>query len=276
MTRLQRGPAWALLAGTWLAAGPALAADPLLAAPPPALPAGWVVTVTANAKVGPTYPGAEDYSFIAFPSFGFRRVGEPKRFSSPDDGFSLPVYDTAALRFGIAGRFRGGRYLGDDRRLFGFKDVRWAVEPGIFLEVWPLEMLRLRAEFLHGVNGHHGFVANLGADLVGRFGRFTASAGPRLALGDEDFMETYFGVRPFEAALNGLVTPYRPSGGATSVGVSTALSYDWSEEISTTVSASYARLVGDAADSPIVKRFGSENQFTVGASISYSFTTAGW
>ena len=41
-------------------------------------------------------------------------------------------------------------------------------------------------------------------------------------------------------------------------------------------SASYARVVGDAADSPIVRRFGSENQFSFGASISYSFTTSGW
>ena len=43
-----------------------------------------------------------------------------------------------------------------------------------------------------------------------------------------------------------------------------------------TVSASYSRLVSDAADSPIVKSFGSENQFTVGVSLSYSFVTSGW
>jgi MipA family protein len=35
-------------------------------------------------------------------------------------------------------------------------------------------------------------------------------------------------------------------------------------------------LVGDAADSPIAKRFGSEHPFTVGASLSYSFATTGW
>ena len=33
------------------------------------------------------------------------------------------------------------------------------------------------------------------------------------------------------------------------------------------------RLVGDAADSPIVKRFGSENQFGFGLTAAYSFST---
>ena len=111
---------------------------------------------------------------------------------------------------------------------------------------------------------------------MSRIGPWTLATGPRLSLADQEFAETYFGVRPFEAAINGLVPAYRPSGGLNSVGVATSLSYDWSPEWSTTVSVSYARLVGDAADSPIVKRFGSENQFTFGASVSYSFQTSGW
>ena len=267
------GAATVLLAG--VAAGPAGAADPVFS-PVPVQSSGWIVTVTGNAKVGPQYPGSDDFGLFAYPSFDLRRVGEPKRFKTPDDGLSFPLYDTATVRAGLAGRFRGGRYLADDRRLFGLDDVRWAVEPGVFVEFWPLEMIRLRGEVRHGLNGHHGFVADFGIDGVARFGSFTVAAGPRLALGDSEFARTYFGVTPFEASLNGLVTPYRPSGGVTSVGVASSLTYDWSEQWSTTVSASYARLVGDAADSPIVRRFGSENQFSFGASISYSFTTSGW
>jgi outer membrane scaffolding protein for murein synthesis (MipA/OmpV family) len=257
-------------------AGAALAADPSFLSPTPVSSSGWIVTVTGNAKVGPSYPGADDLSFIAFPSFSLRRPGEPKRFTTPDDGLSIPLYDTPSLRAGLTGRFRGGRYLESDRRLFGFEDVRWAVEPGVFLEFWPVQFLRLRGEIRHGINGHDGFVADLAGDYVSRFDRFTWSIGPRLSLGDEEFTQTYFGIRPFEAAINGLVLPYSPSGGVTSAGVSTALTYDWSEQWSTTVSASYSHLVGDAADSPIVKRFGSEHQFSFGASLSYSFSTAGW
>jgi outer membrane protein len=274
MSSRPRSLALAFAAGTLLPA-PVCAAD-LLFSPEPVASAGWIVTATANGKIGPSFPGSDEFSGIVFPSFSLRRVGEPKRFSSPDDGLSLPLYDTPGIRFGIAGRFRGGRYLETDPRLFGFKDVKWAVEPGVFLEWWPLEMIRLRGELRHGVHGHHGLVGDLGLDLVSRIGPWTLAAGPRLSLGDDEFAETYFGVRPFEAAINGLVPAYKPSGGLNSVGVATALSYDWSPAWSTTVSVSYARLVGDAADSPIVKRFGSENQFTFGASVSYSFQTSGW
>lgn len=261
-------------------AGQAQAADPVFTQPPlsRALAAseGWIVTVTGKVQAGPRYPGSDEITLFGYPSLSFRRIGEPKRFGTPDDGVSIALYDTMQFRAGLAGRFRGGRYLEDDRRLLGLDDVRWAVEPGVFVEFWPVDFLRARAELRHGVNGHHGFVADLGLDLVQRFGPATASIGPRLALGDSDFARAYFGVSTPESALNGIVEPYSPSGGVTSVGVTAALSYDWSDRWSTTVSASYNRLVGDAADSPIVKRFGSENQLSVGASLSYSFTTAGW
>src|SRR5919112_507054 len=219
---------------------------------PYALPTGWIVTLTGNALVGPTYPGSDDWSFIGYPSLSFRRVGEPKRFGTPDDGLSISFYDTPSLRLGVVGRFRGGRYLESDRRLLGLDDVEWAVEPGVFAEFWPFDFLRTRLELRRGFHGHEGFVADLGADLVQRFGALTLSVGPRLSLGDREFARTYFGVTPVESALNGLLPPYRPSGGVTSVGAQTALSVDWSERWSTTVSASYARLVSDAAKSPIV------------------------
>jgi outer membrane protein len=250
----------------------AWAADPVFTMPS-AIPSGWIVTLKANLKAGPSYPGADDFSVLGFPSASVRRVGTVERFSAPDDGLSLSFVDDSALRIGAVGRFQGGRYLQDDRRLFGLRKIEWAVEPGLFLEYWPLEFLRARAEIRHGINGHEGFVADLGLDVVQRFGRVTLSAGPRLALGDSEFTRTYFGVTPVEAALNGQVTPYRPSGGITSVGAMAAVTYGWSQQWSSTGFVTYKRLVGDAADSPIVKRFGSENQVGLGLSLSYSFET---
>jgi outer membrane scaffolding protein for murein synthesis (MipA/OmpV family) len=234
---------------------------------------GWIITIKANLQADPSYPGSDELSFIGYPSLSFRRVGTPERFSAPDDGLSFSFLDESAFRFGFVGRFQSGRYLDDDRRLVGLEKIDWALEPGVFLEYWPVEFLRARAEIRRGFNGHEGFVADLGLDLVQRFGAFTVSAGPRLSLGDDEFTRTYFGVTPVEAALNGEVTPYDPSGGITSVGVAASATYAWSEQWSTTAFVSYKHLVGDAADSPIVKQFGSENQVGVGLTISYSFST---
>ncbi len=255
---------------TGLGMVPARAADPLFATLP-TIPAGWIVTLKGNLRVGPSYPGADDFSVIGYPSLSVRRAGTVERFSAPDDGLSFSFLDASDVRFGVVGRFQGGRYLQDDRRLYGLEKIDWAVEPGLFVEYWPVGFLRARAEVRRGINGHEGFVADFGLDVVQKLGAFTLSAGPRLSLGDTEFTRTYFGVTPLEAALNGQVTPYRPSGGITSVGATAGATYDWSEQWATTAFVSYKRLVGDAADSPIVKRFGSENQVGFGLTVSYSF-----
>jgi len=256
------------LAGT--AAVSAQAADPTFTLLPEA-PSGWIVTLKANLRAQPSYPGADDLSFIGYPSLSVRRAGTVERFSAPDDGLSFSFLDDSAYRLGVVGRFQGGRYLQDDRRLAGLNKIDWALEPGVFVEYWPLEFLRARAELRHGINGHDGFVADLGLDLVQSFGAVTLSAGPRLSLGDSEFTRTYFGVTPAEAALNGQVEAYRPSGGITSVGALASASYTWSEQWATTAFVSYRHLVGDAADSPIVREFGSEHQFGLGLTVSYSF-----
>jgi len=135
----------------------AQAADPVFTMPS-ALPSGWVVTLKGNVRVGPSYPGSDDFNVVGFPSVSVRRAGTVERFSAPDDGLSLSFVDESALRIGAVGRFQGGRYLQDDRRLFGLRKIDWAVEPGVFVEYWPLEFLRARAELRHGINGHgHGW-----------------------------------------------------------------------------------------------------------------------
>lgn len=252
----------------------ARAADP---GPPPAVAAApaaqdlWIVTLTGTIQAGPRYPGSDRFSLSGYPSLSYRRAGEPARFSAPDDGLSIALVDTGWFRAGPVARFQGGRYRDADPDLFGLRKVRWAVEPGAFVEFWPTQWVRARFEIRHGVHGHDGFVANAGIDVVHPIGPLTLSVGPRLALGDDAFTGTYFGVTPFEAALNPFVHPYRARGGLTSVGLLGAATYVWSPQWATTLYAGYDRLVGDAGDSPITRRIGSPNQFTVGARLSYSF-----
>ncbi|MBH9750974.1 MipA/OmpV family protein, partial [Clostridioides difficile] len=84
---------------------------------------------------------------VGYPSIDVRRVGEPRRFSTPDDGFSLSLFDTESFRIGPTARFVPGRYYGDDRRhLYGFRDARFAVEPGVFAEFFPVSFFRTRVE----------------------------------------------------------------------------------------------------------------------------------
>jgi outer membrane protein len=251
---------------------PALAADPLFTAAPVATD-DWIVTLKGTVGVGPRFAGSDRQSVFGYPSVSFRRAGEAPRFSAPDDSLDYAVYDSATFRAGPVLNYRAGRYTGQDHRLIGLDDVRWTVEPGVFLEYWAAPWLRARAELRHGMRGYEGFVADLGLDLVHRTGALTLAAGPRLTLGDSDYTRNLYGITFREATLNGLLLPYRPGGGATSVGAAASLGYQWSEAWTTTVFGGYRRLVGDPADSPIVRVIGSPNQFEAGVSLSYAFRT---
>lgn len=262
------------LASTLLAPGLAAAADaPLRPYMPP--PAGvsdtYIVTLSANGALVPSFPGSDKVTGIVYPSLNFRRSDEPARFTAPDDGVSISIFDNPTFRVGPVFRYQSGRYRSDDRRLFGLQKLDWDIESGLFFEVWPLSFIRARLEARHGFRGSSGFVGNVGVDVVYPVDRFTFSLGPRLSFGDESYVRRYFGVTPGEAALNGRVFPYRPDGGVTGVGALGAVTYAWNETWATTGYIRYDRLVNDVARSPIVTRIGSRDQYMIGAKVSYSF-----
>lgn len=242
--------------------------------PPLGTPAySWLLTVNGTVLVSPSFPGAKTYGFVAFPSLSLRRTDSAENFQAPDDGVSIALFGDSQWSVGLTGRYQQGRYRDSDRtRLYGIHDAKWAIEPGLFAEYWAVpDTLRLRGEVRYGINGYNGLVGNLSADYVKRVGKFTLSVGPRLAVAGSEYMDTYFSVNPLDAAFNGRVSAYSADAGIKSVGVAAAATYKWNDSFSTTVRGGYDRLVGSAADSPIVKNLGSKDQFTVGATASYTF-----
>jgi len=261
-----------------LAGGPVLAndRDDKRAVTDPTPAKGWIITLGGSFEMGPKYDGANSIGPSFMPSISWRRAGEEAGFSAPDDGLDFALYETDRFSVGVVGSYRAGRYASSNGKLFGLRDVPWSIEAGAFAEYWLVpDRLRTRIEVRQGFNGHHGVVADLSADWVERLGSFTFAVGPRLSLGTAPFMRRQFGVLPYEAALNGLVTPYKPGGGAKSVGLASSLEYAWSPSFSTTLFARYDRLVGEAAKSPLVDTIGQRNQFSVGVGVSYSFNVGG-
>jgi outer membrane scaffolding protein for murein synthesis (MipA/OmpV family) len=239
-------------------------------------PTGYIVTITGDIQGAPRFPGSEEMTAFFYPGIDWRRVGEPERYKAPDDGISFTIYESPWFSFGPTARIVGERDPKDDRDFVGLHKVDYTIEGGAFLEVWPVEFLRARAEIRQGFNGHDGLVGNLGLDFVQRFGAFTFAIGPRLAFGDSDFTREYFGITPLESIANGRVPAFRPDGGVTSVGGLASLRYKWSEQWSTTVYGGYDRLVDDAGRSPVSRVLGSRDQYIVGAQLSYSFYFAGF
>jgi MipA family protein len=100
--------------------------------------------------------------------------------------------------------------------------------------------------------------------------RLTISAGPRFTWKSTKAVAPYFGVDAVHSLASGLPV-FEAKGSAYSVGLGGQVSYRINPQWQVRAYVEYEKLLGDAADSPLVKLRGSSNQTTVGLGASYSF-----
>jgi outer membrane scaffolding protein for murein synthesis (MipA/OmpV family) len=258
-----------LLAGVGAACLASACAATELTPPPQTDSKGWIVTVSVIGAVRPSFPGSSDMTGYPFPAVAFRRVGEPETFSTPDEGFGLDILDLGYVKAGPVANFTFQR--GRQPELFGLHTVGLTHEVGGFVEAYPIDHFRVRAEMRQGVDGHKGFVAAFYADAYESLGPFRLSVGPRLNFGDNTYANAYFSVTPFEALLNGRLTPYQATGGFTAAGGMATARYAINDLTSVSVYGGGQRLLGSVGSSPIPNIVGSRNQFNAGLAVSRSF-----
>ncbi len=258
-----------------LAVTSAEAADLPSRAPPPVFvePAdAFDVTIGAGPDVMNRFPGSKQTTVLPSIHLGYRKAGEPDPFYTPDDAFDIAIYDTPYFRLGPAANFIQNRGLSGGFN--GLHTIGDTVELGGFAEFYPVPYhLRIRGEILQGVTGSKGLVGNLGADGITRMGPVELSLGPRFGFGDSRYASQYFSVQPYEAAANGLVTPYNAHGGLTSIGGLGTVRYDFSRRYSVLLFGGYSRLVDSVGNSPIATTIGTRNMYTAGVTLNYTF---GW
>lgn len=269
MPKPVRRPAGRAAAGPLPIAVALLSASPALAQETAPTLFGWTLdSARAGVRYAPDYLGSDDYRpwFTGAVVLTRRGAGEAP-FGAPDDGISLDLIGKGPLTAGLAGRWRSPR--GDDDDLRGFEKIDGAVEAGVFVNWWPADWLRLRAEARHGFGGHHSWVGDFGADAVARTDRWIFTAGPRLGWGDSSFTRKYFAVTASDAAASGLA-PYSPSDVSWSPGALVSAEYRISSRWSLEAVGAYRRVTGEAADSPIVAGLGSPDQFSASLSARYT------
>ncbi|WP_173932324.1 MipA/OmpV family protein [Chelativorans sp. Marseille-P2723] len=231
----------------------------------------WSLTVGAAGLVAPRFDGSKDWIFRISPMVSLSRNGPEPLFSSRNDSPSFGFVDTGVFRAGPAGKLVFRRDGDTDKALRGLDPIRFGVELGGFAEVYPSQNIRLRGEVRRGIRSHDGLVADVALDVFDDLSStIRISGGPRLSFANADYFDAYYGISATESARSGLPR-YEPGGGIKSVGAGAAITWMTTEKITTSVFSEYERLVGPAANSPLVKRRGSANQFTVGVSATYRF-----
>lgn len=230
----------------------------------------WVVTVGGRVGASPEWEGSDNTKLRVSPRFSVGKISPYRRFTPPDPGATIGIIDTQFVTFGPVVVFRGKREADDE--LTGLQKVDRAVEPGLFLDLWPTDWFRVHLQGRKGVTGHTGWMGDAGFDFVYSGKRWDASIGPRFGYADHRYMDRYFGVTPDQAAASPAITQvYDPSGGSRYIGARAAFAYRLTDHWRVTADAGYSRLGDDAADSPIVRTLGSRDQYTAGVTLDYSF-----
>ena len=229
------------------------------------------VRVGAGAQFRPRFIGADKSSLAPLVHVNFARGTKPFSFGAPDDSPSIAVISKNGFSVGPAGNIQGRRKASDVGA--SVDSISRTFEAGAFAQYAADDSFRVRAELLKGINGHEGLRGTVGADKIWRDGdRYVFSIGPRILFSDARFQRAYFGVTPAASLASGLPT-YRPSGGIYAVAAASGLSYQlgggpWG----VFGYARYERLVGHAAKSPIIREFGSRNQYSGGIGLNYTFS----
>jgi outer membrane protein len=229
----------------------------------------WRVRVGLGAQIQPEFPGSDSLEVLPYPTISVAKGDKPFGFGAHDDSFDLELISTGGFSAGPAASFSPRRDESDVGAPVG--DVDRTVEVGLFVQQYIGENVRLRGEVRKGIGGHDGFVGQIGADYVVRDGdRYTFSIGPRLRFADSEYMQSFYGVTP-EVSILTLLPVYDPDGGIEAAGAVASFTYSLGGPFGLFGYGRYDRLVGDAKDSPIVREFGSPDQFSAGVGVSYVF-----
>lgn len=231
--------------------------------------------VALGPGIVPDYDGADSYRIIPFAAATVRSGN----LSLEIQGLRARADLIAAERF-AAGPAINGRLSrnADEGPVDLLDDVDTAIEAGGFVGVrlggdaHGQGRLSIDLTALADVSGtHDGFLAsaNIAYALI-RNERFFFSLDGQTTYGSANYQRTYFGITPEESARSGLLA-YRPGASLRDIGAGTSLGYQFDERWGLLGRLSYGYLVGDAADSPIVREEGSRHQGIAALALSYRF-----
>lgn len=247
-----------------LAASPVTAGDFFGSGDTIDLQVGGFVIVT------PKYEGSEDYEVFGVPFLAPAGVDDNSRlkFRGPDDvRFRLLEY--YGFEAGPLVGWRFDREEEDADRLEGLGDVDGGVVAGAYA-AYRMGGFAPFVSYGHQVSGDEtGGLLRFGAEWrlpVWNGIRFTAQGGGTFA--DDDFMDAFFSVNNRQADNSGF-NAYDAEAGIKDVYVGLNADVPLSQDWSLKMTGMYSRLVGDAADSPIVE---TENQFFGGLGLTYRFS----
>ncbi|HEY0686873.1 MAG TPA: MipA/OmpV family protein [Steroidobacter sp.] len=234
----------------------------------------WSVSLGAGAIYHPDYEGSDDYEVDGLPMLGisYRDFIVLRGPSLKIDVIELSDSTLADnLSFGPMVKVDMGREADDNPILRNLGDIDRGALAGVFVN-YEIGAVELELEVAQDATSRHeGLIAEIKAGYgLMLTKRLLAQLQVSTTWSNEDYTQAYFGITPAQAQASGL-REFTAESGIKDAGASMMLHYMLSEHWRVTGRLAYRRLLGDAADSPLVEDEGSQNQASAAVFVSYEF-----
>lgn len=253
---------------------PALAEE---AKPTNEKPSDWAFKIGAGVVVGPTYEGSKHYQVGPLP---VAEISWRKTISlSPMGGLMATVRPLADKNFSVSGGIGrwGGRKEGADKdnddalRGLGNLSGNAVGKLGV---AYQYKAISAGLNLARDIGGDRdGTTITLkGGYKIYQGQDFKVNAELSTTWADDNYMGALFGITAEQAARSPKhYSRHEAQSGMKDVKIGVNAGYDITSSVNLFALAEAGRLLGDAADSPIVKDQGSENQFKTGLGLAYRF-----
>jgi outer membrane scaffolding protein for murein synthesis (MipA/OmpV family) len=234
----------------------------------------WSFNIGAGAMYRPDYEGSDDYEVKGLPVLGinYRDIVVLRGPSLMIDVIELSGTGLAQnLSFGPLVKFDPGRESDDNPILRNLDDIDDGALAGVFVgyELGPVELELSVAQ--DATSRHEGLIAEIQAGYGFMLAqRLRAQIEVSSTWSNDDYTQAYFGITRDQARASGL-RQFTAESGVKDAGASVSLHYLLSESWRVSGRVAYRRLLGDAADSPLVEDEGSENQASAAMMVGYQF-----
>lgn len=234
-------------------------------------------TVGLGAGVAPDYEGSDDYEAVPLWNLVAKDLYHPDtyvRIFGPRLRSNFLADNN--FRLGVAGQYVKKRSDVENDRV---DDLR-STDDGVMLGALIGYDFKLPGKQVLGIEFEPRWDVkdNIGGLFTGRVTYTTPLAGgswifnvsAETTYASGDYMSEFYSINAADSARSGLNT-YDADADFKDVALGATLTYKFTNHWNVTGLATYTRLVGDAADSPVVDDVGDENQFFGGLTINYSF-----
>ncbi|RZT94109.1 outer membrane protein [Advenella incenata] len=216
-----------------------------------------------GAAIAPRYEGADEYRLQPFPVVD-AQYG--RFFARSGDGLGLNIWQSAQLTIGAGVNMMEGYSKSDAPEGIGKLSNALGARIFVSTSAWGAIFTVSATQAIS--KSERGLIANARVSYPYSISeRFKVIPSVSLNWANAKYMDSYFGINAQQAARSGL-SEYRPSAGFKDVSLRLGFSYDLTKTWSITGAAGVSRLMGNAADSPLVRR---KSQAVGALGVAYRF-----